>query len=79
MLIIDGSYVRLKNIQLSYNLPASIINRFSMSRASVFVSGSNLLTVSNLNEWNLDPEAESGRGVYYPQTSLLTFGANITF
>lgn len=78
-LLIDGSYVRLKNIQLAYNLPLSVRKRFSMSRASVYVSGTNLFTISKLNEWNLDPEAESGRAVYYPQTSLLTFGVNLTF
>ncbi|MEJ7829847.1 MAG: SusC/RagA family TonB-linked outer membrane protein, partial [Segetibacter sp.] len=78
-LLIDGSYVRLKNIQLAYNLPLSVTKRFSMSRASVYVSGTNLFTISKLNEWNLDPEAESGRAVYYPQTSLLTFGVNLIF
>jgi hypothetical protein len=78
-LIIEGSYVRLKNLQLSYSLPAGIAKKFSSSRASIYVSGSNLLTISNLNEWNLDPEAESGRAVYYPQTSLLTFGVNVQF
>lgn len=78
-LLINGTYVRLKNLQVSYKLPASLINRFSMSQASVYVSGTNLLTFSKLNEWNLDPEVDSGRGVYYPQTSLLTFGVNIQF
>lgn len=79
MLLINGSYVRLKTIQLSYTLPASVASSLRMSRASVYVSGTNLLTLSKLNEWNLDPEAESGRAVYYPQTSLFTFGMHIQF
>ncbi len=79
MTMINGSYVRLKNIQIVYNLPASLSKRISASKASVYVSGTNLLTLSKLNEWNIDPEAESGRAVYYPQTSLLTVGVNIQF
>ncbi|HSU50708.1 MAG TPA: SusC/RagA family TonB-linked outer membrane protein, partial [Segetibacter sp.] len=79
LLLIDGSYVRLKNLQVAYTLPTRIIQKLSMNRASVYVSATNLLTFSKLNEWNLDPEVESGRGVYYPQTSLLTFGVNVQF
>jgi hypothetical protein len=78
-LIIDASYLRLKNVQLAYNLPASLSQKLSMSRASVYVSATNLLTFSKLNEWNLDPEVPSGRATYYPQTALYTFGVNIQF
>jgi TonB-linked SusC/RagA family outer membrane protein len=77
--IIDGSYLRLKNIQLMYNIPSNIIKKVGVSNARVFVSGTNLLTFSKLNEWNLDPEAESGRGIYYPQTSLYNLGFNLNF
>lgn len=78
-LVIDGSYVRLKNIQLSYNLPEYIGRKALLNKAVVYVSATNLFTISKLNEWNLDPEAESGRAVYYPQTSLLTVGLNLQF
>jgi len=78
-LLIDGSYLRLKNIQLVYTLPSVLTKRWFMSRASIYISGTNLLTISKLNEWNLDPETPSGRASYYPQTSLLTFGVNVQF
>lgn len=78
-LIIDGSYVRLKNLQLVYNLPESGLKTLGIGSARVFVSATNLLTFSKLNEWNLDPEAESGRGTYYPQTALYTLGVNVNF
>jgi hypothetical protein len=77
--IIDGSYLRLKNVQLLYNLPSNITKKVGVSNARVFVSGTNLLTFSKLNEWNLDPEADSGRGIYYPQTSLYSLGLNLNF
>jgi TonB-linked SusC/RagA family outer membrane protein len=78
-LIIDGSYVRLKNLQLVYAIPSTFAKRLGISNARVYVSGTNLITLSKLNDWNLDPEAESGRAIYYPQTSLYTFGVNLNF
>ncbi|MVM33013.1 SusC/RagA family TonB-linked outer membrane protein [Spirosoma sp. HMF4905] len=78
-LIIDGSYVRLKNIQLAYSLPAAIASKVRLNRIRAYVSATNVLTISKLNEWNLDPEAGSGRAVYYPQTSLYTLGLNLQF
>jgi hypothetical protein len=50
-----------------------------LNAAKVFVSATNLLTFSKLNEWNLDPEADSGRGTYYPQTSIYTVGLSLNF
>ncbi|WP_229310907.1 SusC/RagA family TonB-linked outer membrane protein [Larkinella soli] len=78
-LVIDGSYLRLKNVQLAYTLPASLVNRVKLSRVRVYTSATNLFTISKLNEWNLDPEVPSGRAVYYPQTALYTLGLNLQF
>lgn len=78
-LIIDGSYVRIKNLQLLYNIPSLGLKTLGLSTAKVYVSATNLLTFSKLNEWNLDPEADSGRGTYYPQTSIYTLGLSLNF
>jgi TonB-linked SusC/RagA family outer membrane protein len=78
-LVIDGSYVRLKNVQLAYNIPASIVSKLRVSRIRVYTSATNLFTISKLNDWNLDPEVPSGRAVYFPQTALYTFGLNLQF
>ncbi|GAB3953799.1 TonB-dependent receptor [Spirosoma harenae] len=78
-LIIDGSYIRLKNIQLAYSLPIALANKVRLNRIRAYVSATNLFTISKLNEWNLDPEVGSGRAVYYPQTSLYTLGLNLNF
>lgn len=78
-MIIDASYLRLKNIQLVYRLPASISQKAFMQQASIYVSGTNLLTFSKLNEWNLDPESTSGWQNYYPQTAMFTLGVNLQF
>jgi hypothetical protein len=78
-MLIDGSYLRLKNIQLMYQLPSAILRNTFIERLGMYVSGTNLLTVSKLNEWNLDPETMPGRANYYPQTALYTFGINVQF
>lgn len=77
--MIDASYLRLKNIVLGYYLPVSFSERIFIKNAKVYVGASNLLTFSELNRWDLDPEIPSGRGQYYPQVSMYTIGANIHF
>lgn len=78
-MIIDASYFRLKNIQLIYQLPAALTKRAHIDGMNIYLSGTNLLTFSKLNEWNLDPETPPGRANYYPQLSLYTFGVNLKF
>ena len=78
-LVINGNYVRLKNVQLAYTVPPSVFRRVAVQRIRLYVAATNLLTISKLQEWKLDPETPSGRAVYYPQTALYTFGVNLQF
>jgi hypothetical protein len=78
-MILDASYFRLKNIQLNYQIPQSIANKVFLEHATVYVSGTNLLTLSELNDWDLDPESSSGWQNYYPQTAIYTLGVNLQF
>lgn len=78
-LIVNGDYLRLKNVQLLYTLPKELVSKARMVNANIYVSASNLLTFSKLKEWGLDPEVSSGRATYYPQVSVWTIGANIQF
>ncbi|MDR1403365.1 MAG: TonB-dependent receptor [Tannerellaceae bacterium] len=77
--IFDGSYLRLKTLQLSYTLPLQLTRKAFIQKAKVSVSATNLLTFSALNEWNLDPEIPSGRANYYPQTSVSSLGLTLEF
>jgi TonB-linked SusC/RagA family outer membrane protein len=80
----DGSYLRLKNMQFGYTLPASVLSKKIVKRLRVFVSGENLLTLTKYD--GFDPEIASGgyttigidRGIY-PQARTISVGANITF
>ncbi|MEN7547734.1 TonB-dependent receptor [Rapidithrix thailandica] len=77
--VVDGSYLRLKNLQIGYNLPEIFLDKVGMSRARVYVGGTNLFTISKLNEWGIDAEAPTGRGDFYPQLKTYTIGLNVGF
>jgi TonB-linked SusC/RagA family outer membrane protein len=76
----DGSYLRLKNIQLMYEIPTALTKKVGIQKVSVYVATTNLLTFASLNEWNIDPETAPGtRAQAYPQTSITSLGLNINF
>ncbi len=77
--IIDASYVRLKNVQLGYTLPSSLTNSISASELRIYAQGTDLLTFSEATKWGVDPELNSGRQNFYPQTARYTLGVNLTF
>ena len=57
----DGRYLRLKNVELTYTLPATLTRKFYVNRMQVGFIGENLYTWSPFKLW--DPETESGEGV----------------
>ncbi len=76
----DGSYIRLRNITLGYDLPGSILSRFKLSTVRVFISGDNLWTGTNYT--GTDPEVvlSSGSSTFrYPISRKILFGLNLTF
>ncbi|MBC7889711.1 MAG: TonB-dependent receptor [Ferruginibacter sp.] len=77
----DASYLRLKNIELTYSLPKNLLSRLHVSNCNVFVSGFNLLTFTGVKD--IDPEATvSGQGYagwFNIQSKVFNFGLNLTF
>jgi hypothetical protein len=71
----DGSYMKLKNLQLGYTIPANVCNRFLINRARLFLSGENLLMITKFP--GLD--AEIGTAITYPTMKQYALGLNITF
>lgn len=80
----DGSFIRLKNISLSYSLPTSIIEKVKLRSVRVYVSGQNLLTITNYK--GFDPEVSTFNAtntspgtdfLTFPQARTYTFGFNI--
>jgi hypothetical protein len=77
----DASYLRLKNIELAYELSSRTLAKTPFSGLRIYLSGYNLLTFTKMK--NLDPEtAEGGQGFAAwstPQSKVFNFGVNITF
>ncbi len=71
----NGSYLRLKTVDVGYTLPKQLVNRLHCNNIRVFVVGTNLVTWSKFKLW--DPEMASPRGEDYPLTKSITLGLNI--
>lgn len=76
--VFNTSYLRFKNIQIGYTLPKRWLKSLGISRARIYYSGENMLTIDNLPV-SIDPESPYGRGSHYPQLATNSFGVNITF
>ncbi|WP_176221502.1 SusC/RagA family TonB-linked outer membrane protein [Massilibacteroides vaginae] len=78
--MLNGNYIRLKNIRLSYDIPKEWCAKFKINAVNVYMSATNLFTFSALNKYNIDPEMiERGQESSFPQTSVTTIGLNINF
>ena len=76
----DGSYMRLKVLQIGYSLPGQMLQRVGVKGLRFFVQGENLFTITNYSGY--DPEVGTRDGFdggTYPQARTYTIGANITF
>ncbi|MGV3640459.1 MAG: SusC/RagA family TonB-linked outer membrane protein [Adhaeribacter sp.] len=72
----DASYLRLKNLQVGYTLPAAISQKARISRLRIYASAENLLTKTDFY-YAFDPESASTSGGFYPQVKTYTMGLNI--
>ncbi|TLV03914.1 SusC/RagA family TonB-linked outer membrane protein [Dyadobacter luticola] len=76
-----ATWMRMKNVQLGYTLPKSVLSKVKIAAFRVFVSGDNVFMIFNsLKKFgNGDPEFLSGNGGAYPNMKTLSFGVNLTF
>jgi TonB-linked SusC/RagA family outer membrane protein len=72
----DGSYMKLRNVQLGYSVPASLLNKLKIEKLRFYISGQNLFTLHDKSYTGVDPE---NPGFGYPIPMTCTFGLNITF
>lgn len=74
----DGAYLRLKNVQLGYTLPEKIVNKVGISRCRVYVSCTNVFTLTGYTGY--DPEVGGGVDYgNYPQSRTVQMGLNLNF
>lgn len=76
----NTSYLRLKNFTFGYEVPKQWLSKFGVERLRIYFAGTNLFTLSSLNEYGVDPEMPEGTpAYYYPQQRTLSFGLNLSF
>ena len=81
----NGSYLRVRNLELAYTLPKGLLNRVSATESRIFISGQNLLTITRYQgldpdivgaNVNLEPGVDNGN---YPASRILTVGLTVGF
>ena len=90
--LMNAAYLRLKNIQVGYNLPSEWIKKLNLTNVGIYLSGENLFTwsplykyskdvnVSNIGESDKDlTSSNSGDGYNYPMMKSFSIGLNVTF
>lgn len=72
----DGSFLRLKSVELGYSLPEKLLGKMNIEKARFYASGTNLLVFSKFKLW--DPEM-GGKGLGYPPQRIINVGLNFNF
>ena len=72
----NGSYLKLRNLQIGYNIPSTFLTKFKMSNARVYLAGQNLLTIKSKDLTCPDPENPNWN---YPLATSISFGIQIGF
>ncbi|WP_167346243.1 hypothetical protein, partial [Pedobacter ginsenosidimutans] len=71
----DGSYLRLKTLDIGYSLPKTLVNKAHLNNVRFFFIGTNLLTFTKFKLW--DPELGSSTGKVYPLSRTMSLGVSV--
>lgn len=74
----DASFLRLKNLEIAYNLPKKWLSTMNMQTVRIYLVGNNLFTMDHIKFQDPESNATSA-GQYYPQSRTYTVGVNVTF
>lgn len=74
----DGSYLRLKNVEIGYTFPKEMLQKARISNLRVYISGNNLYTWKN-SKYPMDPDAREEWGRVYPPMRVYNVGVNFQF
>lgn len=76
--LFNAAFLKLRNLQLGYTLPESLVNKAGMKKLRLYVSGSNLLILADhMKALGFDPETTDYW--YYPPQRVVNFGVSVTF
>lgn len=71
-------FLRLRNIELGYNLPKKLVSKINADRFRIYVTASNLVSFDNVEEYGIDPEISANAAVVYPQQQTIVVGFNLS-
>lgn len=77
--LLNGAYMRIKNITLGYTLPRHLLEKFRIQKLRVYVAGENLADFNDYPDGINTELANKGSGASYPFLRSYSFGLNITF
>ncbi|MEL4308205.1 SusC/RagA family TonB-linked outer membrane protein [Joostella sp. CR20] len=77
--LLDGSYLRIKNLTFGYSLPKSVLDKIKMDKVRIFVMGENLYSFDDLPDGINTELANQGQGAAYPYLTSYSLGVNISF
>jgi hypothetical protein len=74
------SYMRLKRVELGYNLSGltSLTNRLGIASGRIYTSVSNPYSFDNMKKYSMDPEMIAGNGILYPTQRVINVGFNVS-
>lgn len=80
----SSDYLRLKNIEVGYNFPKTVINKMGLQGIRVYVSGQNLLTKTPMKDWDPESPNDSPSSIWvnsqvYPLNKTYTIGLSVKF
>lgn len=73
----NTSFMRIKNVELGYNVPSAVSQKLKLANARIYVSAFNLATFSKVKDF--DPEGQSESAQFYPQQQIFNAGVNLKF
>ncbi len=79
MALFDGTYVRVKNIEIGYSLSRKSLRFANLQSCRFYFQGMNLLTFDKLGDIDVDPEIKEGRGDWYPVQRVFNLGVSINY
>lgn len=75
----DASYLKMRNLQIGYSLPKSVLNSLMIEKCRIYISGDNLFTITNFRGFDPELSREKEGGNIYPTVSSYMLGLNLVF
>lgn len=74
----SASYCRLKNLEIGYSIPTSVLSKAHIRNLRVYFSAENLFTITNVDNYDPEKYSSDSRNSTYPNAKTYSFGLNIT-